>query len=402
MAFDLLKDIWTLPSTPDNASNGSKRAAEALELLGKLLYHLVFRFLCVDLSLSEQLEHLSAAAHLTIALYTWAAGGKAFIPTNLYLDVMLMIKNVFFCVAKAKVDDQDGSFWIILLRTDRLEELFGILRTMIGTDANLDLFSLASCLSGCTEVSNILAKYPHWDRSPRRLKLPALTRTSIELPDHSNHIKPASWRGDVQVKNVSLQTSWRRSTCLIEQQCPLLVPIFKKLCDDPSIDIFSPFETNLINTPLAHDDKDDTLDESETIPSSQEPIQPHSDTTPTDAFAEAEDALVADDTEFLHGPINPNVTINRKEVSKAHTLANFSKYRKFTSSTDHLKRVQQLAWYAPKEISSSLLMDFAGATNQVLEHVLAILDPVASFLCSDNRVWLCIGEVNSLQVDGQP
>jgi len=78
-----------------------------------------------------------------------------------------MIKNVFFCVAKAKVDDWDGSFWIILLGTDRLEELFGILRTMIGTDTNLDLFSLASRLSGCTEVSNILAKYPQWDHSPR-------------------------------------------------------------------------------------------------------------------------------------------------------------------------------------------------------------------------------------------
>lgn len=402
LAFDLLKDIWTLPTAPDNASNGFKRAGEALEFLGKLLYHLVFPFLCVDLSLSEQLEHLSAAAHLTIALYTRVTGGKAFIPTNLYLDVMHMIKNVFFCVAKAKVDDQEGSFWIILLGTDRLEEMFGILRTMVGTDANLDLFSLASRLSGCTEVSNILAKYPQWDRSPRRLKLPALTRTSTELPDRSDHIKPASWRGDVQVKNVSLQTSWWRGARLIERQCPLLVPIFKELWSNPSIDIFSPFGTNLVNTPLAHDDKDDTLDESETIQSSQEPIQPRSDTTPTNTLAEAEDALVADDTEFLHGLINPKVTINGKEVLKARALANFSKYRKFTSSTDRLKRVQQQARYAPKEISSSLSADSAGVTNQELEHVLAISDPVASFLCSDNRVWLCIGEVNSLRVDGQP
>ena len=60
---------------------------------------------------------------------------------------MHMIKNVFFCVAKAKVDDPNGSFWIILLGTDHLEELFGILWTMIGTDTNLDLFSLTSHLS---------------------------------------------------------------------------------------------------------------------------------------------------------------------------------------------------------------------------------------------------------------
>ena len=43
-------------------------------------------------------------AHLALALYKLA--GKDFIP-NLYIDVMIMIKNVLFCVAKAKVDDPD-------------------------------------------------------------------------------------------------------------------------------------------------------------------------------------------------------------------------------------------------------------------------------------------------------
>ena len=74
-----------------------------------------------------------------------------------------MIKNVLFCVAKAKIDDPDGEFWIILLGTDRLEELFGILRTMVGNDANLDILQLVSRLAGTTKVSNILAKYPQWD-----------------------------------------------------------------------------------------------------------------------------------------------------------------------------------------------------------------------------------------------
>ena len=137
---------------------------------------MVFPYLCVDLSLSEQLEHLSAAAHLAMILFKLAA--KKFIPTNLYIDLMIMIKNVFFCVAKAKIDDPDGEFWLILLGTDRLEELFGILRTMVGNDTNLDILQLVSHLSGTTEVANILAKYPQWDRSPRRLKLPAMSRES--------------------------------------------------------------------------------------------------------------------------------------------------------------------------------------------------------------------------------
>jgi hypothetical protein len=117
LAFDMLKDIWTLPRVPSNNTRpGFSTAREALWMLGKLLYHMAFPYLCVELSLSEQIEHLSAAAHLAITLYKLA--GKDFIPMHLYIDLMIMIKNVLFCVAKAKADDPDGEFWIILLGTD--------------------------------------------------------------------------------------------------------------------------------------------------------------------------------------------------------------------------------------------------------------------------------------------
>jgi hypothetical protein len=110
---------------------------------------MVFPYVCIELSLSEQIEHLSAAAHLALTLYR--LGGKQFIPTNFYIDLMIMIKNIIFCVAKAKIDDLDGEFFIILLGTDRLEELFGILRTMVGNDANLDILQLISHLAGTTK-----------------------------------------------------------------------------------------------------------------------------------------------------------------------------------------------------------------------------------------------------------
>ena len=53
-----------------------------------------------------------------------------------------------------KVDNSKGSFYLMLLGTDRLEELFGILRTMIGNDANLDIYQLASRLTGTTQACN--------------------------------------------------------------------------------------------------------------------------------------------------------------------------------------------------------------------------------------------------------
>ena len=50
-------------------------------------------------------------------------------------------------------------------------------------------------------------------------------------------------------------------------------------------------------------------------------------------------------SEASEGPvaISPTVLIKGKEISKAHALAQFSKYRKIASSTDRLKRVQQQA-----------------------------------------------------------
>ncbi|KAF8990681.1 hypothetical protein BDQ17DRAFT_1393099 [Cyathus striatus] len=190
LAYDMLKDIWSLPHSTGSLNHGFLENCEALWVLGKFAFHLVFPYLCVDLSLSEQIKHRSAATHLSLALYKQA--GKEFLPMNLYIDIMIMIKNIVFCITKAKVDNPNGEFWIILLGTDHLEELFGILRTMVGNDANLDMLQLVSWLAGMTEVSNILAKYPEWDRKPCCLNLPALTCESKEILDSTDHLKPGS------------------------------------------------------------------------------------------------------------------------------------------------------------------------------------------------------------------
>lgn len=95
-----------------------------------------------SLSLHQQLSQLSAAAHLTLALYSSNQGD--FIPVQLYFNTMTMIKNVYFCVAKVQVDNPDGSFWIILLGTDGLEKVFGKVHTMIGNDSHADLLQLSN------------------------------------------------------------------------------------------------------------------------------------------------------------------------------------------------------------------------------------------------------------------
>jgi hypothetical protein len=199
LAYDMLRDIWSLPDSGPDALPGFQQARKSFQTLGALLRHILIPYICVDLSLSEQLVHLSAAAHLLLALWAEDQTGTKLMPTQLYVDIMMMIKNVYCCVAKTKADNPEGNFWIILLGTDRLEILFGILRTMVGNDANLDLLQLGLRLTGTTEVSTILAKYPHWDRAPRRLKLPALSKDGLVV-----HAQVALRHGVVMSKSLEL------------------------------------------------------------------------------------------------------------------------------------------------------------------------------------------------------
>jgi hypothetical protein len=119
LAYGLLKDLWSLPlADPVSSTPTYVKAREALHLYGQLSYHLIFPYICVELSLSEQLEHLSAAVHLIMALYILEDARSQFIPTTLFVDIGIMVKNAFFCVAKAKMDHPNEPFFLVLLGTD--------------------------------------------------------------------------------------------------------------------------------------------------------------------------------------------------------------------------------------------------------------------------------------------
>ncbi|KAF8888953.1 hypothetical protein CPB84DRAFT_1816493 [Gymnopilus junonius] len=171
---------------------------ETLRTLRTFFQHILLPYICIDLDLTEQLIHLSAAAHMLLAMWHEGAG-SAFMPSQLYIDIQIMIKNVFFCVVKTKADNPDGQFFLILLGTDHLEELFGILHTMVGGDMSLDILQL---------VLGILANHPEWDRSPQCLNLPALLKDGLDIHKDVDHIKPASWHGNMSVANVNLWTCW--------------------------------------------------------------------------------------------------------------------------------------------------------------------------------------------------
>ncbi|KAF7342721.1 hypothetical protein MSAN_02030000 [Mycena sanguinolenta] len=377
LAYDLLREIWRLPSL-DSSSGKSVRFIEnraAMRFLGSLFRHLIFPYICTSLSLMEQLRHLSAAAHLLLALTRKTDAGARFMPTQLYIDLMLMIKNVFFCVAKTQVDCPDGNFWLILLGTDRLETLFGILRTMVGSDSNVDLLQLALRITGTTEVATILAKYPHWDSAPRRLKLPILSGDDIEIEQKQDHITPEHWIGDTAMSS------------------PNFASVLQELSDEKAagkdINILQPFGEDIIHAERAADDIDD---------SAEDYVEPGASATPADPLDPApepfrEDAVAEDDTEQKY---SPTFSLGGKEVYKGRWLNQiFRDYRNpHAGSRDRLKRVASLPRYMVQTETTYASIIRSDDHPDGPEITLDL--PIISFVQCEEKYFVCIGEVTDL------
>lgn len=70
LCFTLLKEIWSLPPPAPTDKPGFVAARGTLLMLSSLFQHLMLPFVQVSLSLHDQLVHLSAAAHLSVYLFT--------------------------------------------------------------------------------------------------------------------------------------------------------------------------------------------------------------------------------------------------------------------------------------------------------------------------------------------
>lgn len=368
-----------VPLVPEGSRPGFQTGRDALYILGRLCYHLVFPYICVDLSLVEQLRHLSAAAHIALGLRVHDGTGKKFLPNQLYVDIMIMIKNVVFCIGKAKIDIPESSFWLILLGTDRWETLFGILRTMVGSDRNLDILQLAERLTGTTEVSNILANHPEWNKSPRRLVLSLVSKDGTRIPENVDGIKPRLWTGDLRVSTVTLLSVWKEGRRICEAEVPFLVPVVRQLDEAGNCDILRPEGFLLVHAELDADDLEDlggVLGQDSLSDAAEN----------TDGHQEFEN-LVADSLPSEN--ISRTVTIASASLSKSKALAIAFKHLGSTSSTDRLKRVREESRY---ETRDSFVVD-----NVSEAAVLRVTEPIVTLLRCDNKLFMCIGEVNTLR-----
>ena len=124
LSYSLLKEIWSLPAAAAGSDPAFVWALQALYVHGQFACNLMMPYICIDLDLNKQLIQLSTAAHLALYLYSNNSACTKFMPTQSYVDIMLMVKNVYFCIAKFKIDMPNGTFYIILLGMDHLEHFF--------------------------------------------------------------------------------------------------------------------------------------------------------------------------------------------------------------------------------------------------------------------------------------
>lgn len=419
LAYDLLSAIASLPPATGFEIPTVQTTRQSLRLLGCIHAHVLETFTNVNLSLHEQLIHLSALAHLYLAIYSVEKGN--YVPSQLYFDVQTWIKNAFFCVAKTKLDDPDGQFWLILLGTDALEHLFGVVRTMISTDANADLLQVGNRLEAAATCCCILAEHPEWVRGPRRLSIRNWRDDPGNTSSKYDHISPTSWRGNVYVKDIVILTSWTSGRHLAEQELQAAnfpVP-FEEMERSRSVDMLCPFgdgQVVLING-LSEGEREEDEDEQESdVPATASaPVHGFPNVTnPSKTNHEDSEILQPDiedmASELLQQPsqpvhlrhsYNPYVEIdsgNGKCIRqhKSTVCRILSEPHAALESTDRLKRVRGYSRY--QDVISDISL---GNTDEDESNaVLRTQDPAAFLVRSKDLIWLAIGEIVTIRQHG--
>jgi len=126
---------------------------------------------------------------------------------------------------------------------------------MIGNDANLDMLQLALRVTATTEVSNILAKHPEWDRRPRWLHLPNVSRDMDTISRTADHIGPGAYAHPERLRpsTVTLATSWKGGQLMAEDVYPWIKQILRRISATENSSILAPYGSSLVSSSISHD-----------------------------------------------------------------------------------------------------------------------------------------------------
>lgn len=193
-AVALLQAIAAIPEADQsNFSPLQKALVPELQLVATVCQCLLATFIGEKQSLTQQLTSISCLAHLLLVLCR--LNGTKLIPAQLYHDIQATVQDVFYTVAKIQLLYPTQALHLFQLGDDRLEDLFGVLRTLTH-DRNFDLLQAGKRLGIATHNTQIFEKHPQWKKPMRSLQ------------GGLHHMNTASWVGDCLVGNVDIKRCW--------------------------------------------------------------------------------------------------------------------------------------------------------------------------------------------------
>jgi hypothetical protein len=402
LMIQLLNSLAQLPEASGEDDPSIRASRRIIRLLGILYRHLLEAYLDPTLSLHEQLTRLSAAAHITLALYFRDKGN--FIPIQLYFDVMSMIKNIYFCVAKTQKDDPDGHFWIILLGTDGLEKVFGTVRTMVSNDTNADQLQLSNRIDGAVQCVRILEQHPDWGGESRRITVKSLEEQGNDISRKMDHINPKSWKGDTRVSHLILRSCWDEGRRLGERnlaEASMDNP-FQMMEDGDGYDIMCPFGGNkmvLIHGTIAAGEEEETAEErDEVVPVGDdgvmEPPEAEQFEPDLDDLADADEVINADSAVAQHEAwLAVDNTSPQKRQHKSTILRFYSSPLTVAQSKDRLKRVRGFSQF---DEDVRTLPDINASIEK--SKMLSIEDPALTLVRCNNMVFLAVIKVLDIHI----
>jgi len=200
-------------------------------------------------------------------------------------------------------------------------------------------------------------------------------------------------------------TPWKRGQQLVEEKFRWAQPILHRVSTTRNAMILAPFGTSLVTEHTIEEDNTDTDDKDTGEFRSSSRVESFADTPKVDdctmGMCELEDA--AADTQWpdafgnRQGSFSNLVQIGRQSMNKSHAISHHFRYAKAVSSTDRLRRIAQESHFRPGQdlnytISGEAPLD---------EPSLSVLQPIATLVFCDQRLFLCIAEVNGLFLDSR-
>jgi hypothetical protein len=280
---------------------------------------------------------------------------------------------------------------------------------MVGNDANLDILQLALRITSTSEVSTILAKHPEWDKSPRRLRLPTVSKNMGVFSNSVDHTGPRAYLcpDKLRPSTFTLATSWKRGRRLLEDKYPWIIPILQSISSTENASILAPYGTNLVTNSHTGGVGDTITSMEEDIPSHQSDGSMCTPEVPdaTIGMQELEDAVVENGwrNSEAYGKGTSNfshlVQIEGKAVNKSRAIAQQFRYVTSASSTDRLRRVAQESRF---KTTSGLGVPHSQAGDAHIDRpALSVLQPIATVILCEDKLFLCLAEVNGLFLDHQ-